>query len=108
MTRGADQTYRGSRFVSSRGGYRGRGRGRGSYRGGYENSHYQGSHTQEREKNPFPMSGELRKPLPSTMTEGAEKERFTDEQYGLPDQMQKAKSLLPEDTQEGATSNIQS
>ena len=54
------------------------------------------------------MSGELRKPLPSATTEGAEKERFSDEQYGLPDQMQKAKSLLPEDTQEGATSNIQS
>ena len=108
MTRGADQTYRGSRFAPSRGGHRGRGRGRGSYRGGYENSHYLGNSTQEREKNPFPMGSELRKPLPNTMTEGAEMERFSGEQYGLPDQMQKAKSLLPEDTLEGATSNIQS
>ena len=41
-------------------------------------------------------------------TENAEKEEESEEQYGLPDQMQKAKSLLPEDNKEGATTNIQS
>ena len=94
--------------MSSRGGYRGRGRGRGANRGGYENTSYQdiNSHYSEREKNPFPLSSEPRKPLPTENNE--ENEEEPEEQYGLPDQMQKAKSLLPEDNKEGATTNIQS